>query len=282
MAVENPLSIIGDMSKPVNTLIKKIADAIGVLYEPSRIVRKAKAEAKAQEIMAISEINVKEIQNRAFNRFVYEETRKQTNIENIIERTIPQIQANAQSEKIEEDWIVKFFESAKMISDIEMQSLWSRILAGETNNPGTFSRRTISLVAELDNKDAILFTNLCKFSFSIGKKITPVVFDTQEEIYNKQGINFRTLIHLDNAGLLQFNNLTGFKYKNLQKRITISYYTRPINIEFPNVSDNNLDIGRILLSQAGEELATICGSLPDEEIYYFTIEQWKKKGLIIT
>lgn len=281
MPIDNPLSNIGDITKPANTLIEKIADAIGVLYEPSRIVRKAKAEAKAHEIMAISEMNVKEIRYRALQRFVYEETRKQNNIESIIEQTIPQIQANAQSEKIEEDWLVKFFENAKLISDTEMQSLWSKILSGETNNPGAFSKRTISLVAELDKKDAILFTNLCKFGFSIGNVIV-VVFDSKNEIYNKHGINFNTLTHLDKAGLIQFDYLAGFIRQKLQKRITIFYYGRPINIEFPNEADNNLECGTVLLSQAGEQLAPICGSSADDEIYQFTIEQWKKKGLIVT
>lgn len=75
MNSQNSLINLGELSKPVNTLIEKISDAIGVVYEPSRIVRKAKAEAQAQEIMALSENSVRDIQERAVRRFIHEETK---------------------------------------------------------------------------------------------------------------------------------------------------------------------------------------------------------------
>jgi hypothetical protein len=48
-------------------------------------------------------------------------------IESIIEATVPHISINAKSQFIERDWIVKFFDNAKLTSDKEMQSIWSRI-----------------------------------------------------------------------------------------------------------------------------------------------------------
>lgn len=47
------LSLSG-LSEPGTKLIEKISDAIGVLYEPTRIRKKAKAEAEAKRTELIS------------------------------------------------------------------------------------------------------------------------------------------------------------------------------------------------------------------------------------
>ena len=38
-----------DLTKPVTALVEKIASGVGVLYEPRRIVLKAKADAEAKK-----------------------------------------------------------------------------------------------------------------------------------------------------------------------------------------------------------------------------------------
>ncbi len=281
MSDNNPISDIAKISKPINTLIEKIADAIGIRYEPKHIVRKAKAEAKANEIMAISDIKIKKLQYRALKRFVYEETQKQENIESLIDKTLPKITTSSKTESIEKDWLVKYFENAKLISDEDMQNIWSNILAGESNKPGTFSKRTLSVISELDKKDAILFTNLCKFAFSFEEKVI-VVFDLQDELYSRNDITFRNLTHLDNAGLLRFNDFTGFQLKNLPKNIELSYNDNLINIEFSKDENNNLDIGKVLLSETGQQLTSICTVSFEDEILNYTIENWKKKSLKVT
>ena len=110
---------------------------------------------------------------------------------------------------MENDWLVNFFDKSRIVSDNEMQDLWSRVLAGEANTPGTYSKRTVNFLSDLDKVDAELFTKLCGFGWTIGD-VVPLVFDVQAEIYNKYGINFNTLSHLESIGLVQFNNLSGF------------------------------------------------------------------------
>jgi hypothetical protein len=135
-------------------------------------------------------------------------------------------------------------------------------------------------MSELDKQDAIIFTNMCKFGFMIGN-ITIVIFDYNLEIYNKYGINFSTLTHLDKAGLINFDHLSGFVRKGLPKEILIYYYGVPIKIFFPLDQNNDLKYGTVLLSKAGQQLATICGSSPENEIKEYTIKQWESKGLLI-
>ena len=62
-----------------------------------------------------------------------------------------------------------------------MQSLWARLLAGEANQPGTFSKRTVELVASLDKSDAQLFTGLCRFAWFVGEDC-PLVFKDRRNL----------------------------------------------------------------------------------------------------
>ena len=95
-----------------------------------------------------------------------------------------------------------FFDKCRLISDKEMQDLWSRLLAGEANQPGVYSKRTINLVANLDKDDAQLFTNLLTFKWIIDDLVTLLVYDELHKIYNGKGMNFDSLNHLDHIGLI--------------------------------------------------------------------------------
>lgn len=68
---------LGDLAKPATILIEKISDAIGTIYEPTHITRVAKAHATAKIIEAESNIEIAVLQQRALQRFIAEETRKQ-------------------------------------------------------------------------------------------------------------------------------------------------------------------------------------------------------------
>ncbi|MCH7573175.1 MAG: DUF2806 domain-containing protein, partial [Planctomycetes bacterium] len=48
-------------------------------------------------------------------------------------------------------------------------------LAGEANNPGTFSKRTIGFLGDLEKSEANLFTRLCGFVWTIST-LAPMIF----------------------------------------------------------------------------------------------------------
>ncbi len=70
--------------------------------DSKQIVRIAEAEAKADMIRAIGELKVeaiKELAERTGKRFVYEELRKQFNMESIIGKAIPAIEESAKPQR---------------------------------------------------------------------------------------------------------------------------------------------------------------------------------------
>jgi hypothetical protein len=276
---DNPLINIGELSKPATVLIEKISDAIGGIFKPYQIVRVAKAEAEAEKIRTDSKIVVEDIHRRAMRRFLEEEAKKQKNIEEITQKALPNLDDDAKSEKVENDWISNFFDKCRLISDSEMQILWSRVLSGEANSPGSYSKRTVNFLSSLDKNDAGLFTKLCKFGWMIDE-FTPLIYDVRNNIYNKHKINFGTLSHLESIGLIKFNDFGGYRSIGLSKKVVILYYGRQILLEFEKESGNELNIGKVFLTKIGQELAPICGSSPDQDFYEYICEKWKKEGLI--
>ena len=275
MSNENSLVNIGDLAKPVTALIEKIADATGVLYEPRRIRKRAKAESEAELIKAETQIGITILQRRALSRFVQEEGKKQENIEDITEEAIPLLNENSTPENIEDDWMANFFDKCRIVSDKEMKSIWSKVLAGEANTPNSFSKRTVNLLASLDKSDAELFTSLCGFSFFFGE-VLPMVYDVENSIYNNAGINFSSLMHLESIGLINFSEL-GYLQKGNFKVLRIYYYGETFIIEFETEQENSLEVGKVLLTQTGEQLAKICNSKPVDGFINYVIENWVKE-----
>lgn len=277
MSDSNALMNIGDLAKPANTLIEKISAAIGAIWEPYQIRRIARAEADADKIRAIAQIEVTELQQRALRRFLAEEAKKQNNMENVIRKAIPELTEQARPQDVEDDWISHFFDKSRLISDEQMQTLWARILAGEANSPGRFSKRTIDRLAEFDKSDAVQFLRLCRFGVSIDEVI-PLVYDTEHSIYTSNGVTFESLSHLESIGLVTFDPLTGYVLRGLNKKDYVRYYGQRIWLEFPEPENNDMSIGKVMLTKAGVELASICNAEPVEGFADYLREQWRKLG----
>ena len=276
MPEDNSISVVnlGALSKPADTLIKKVSNALGGAFAPYQIKRVAKAEAEAAIIKAESEIAITDLQRRAMHRFFDEEAKRQHNIETITEKAIPRLVDNSSPEAVEDDWVTNFFDKSRIVSDSKMQDLWSRVLAGEANSPGSYSKRTVNLMGDLDKSDAELFMKLCSFGWIIGN-FTPLIFDTQAKIYNDNGINFGSVSHLESLGLIQFESLSGYSRQKLPKNFTVLYCSTPLQLTMPKDTDNTLTIGKVLLTRAGRELATICESPGIPEFREYVEGQWK-------
>lgn len=280
MADNTSLVNVGELSKPATVLIEKISDAIGGIFQPWQIRRVAEAEADAERIKAAAQIEITKLERRTLQRFIAEEAKKQINIESITAKALPQVEENAQPQNIEDDWITNFFDKCRLISNEEMQILWSKVLAGEANSPGIYSKRTVNFLSSLDRSDAMSFQSLCNFGWFL-ENVTPLIYDVDAEIYKRQGITFDSLTHLGEIGLLSFNNLSSYGLVGLPKKVRITYHETPIDIEFENESDNQFNVGRIILSKVGRELAPICGSKPIPEFFDYTLEKWVQEMHLI-
>lgn len=266
------------LTKPATTFIEKISDAVGGVFKPFQIVRVAKAEAEADQIRAESQIQVTDLHRRAMRRFFEEESKRQSNIESITQKALPLLQEESTPQGMDDDWITNFFDKCRIVSDEDMQRLWSRVLAAEANAPRTFSRRTVNLLADLEKFDAEIFTTLCGFGWAIGD-FSPLVFEHGEPYSNYQ-INFDTLTHLEALGLVRTADFHNFIKSELPKKLTVSYFGTPVELTLPKEEQNQLPIGMVILTRAGRDLASVCSPKPVEGFLEFVREKWKAYGLI--
>jgi hypothetical protein len=274
-------SLIKVDSEAAKALIEKIAEGIGGHFKPFQIKRVAKAEAEAEIIRAKAQIEIDELQRRAAARFIAEEAKKQDNIENITRKAIPLLRESATPKKMENDWITNFFDKCRIISDDEMQVLWAKVLAGEANSPGNFSKRTVNCLAYLDKRDAESFTSLCRFAWDIGFP-SPIIFNSEAEIYVKNGVNFNILKHLEDIELINIESVFMFKLKKQPQRIIIEYYGSPLKILFNKPDGNEFPIGHAVFTKTGAELAGICGAEPIDGLVDYATEQWRKEGISVS
>lgn len=280
MADGNSLINFGDLSKPATVLIEKVSAAVGIVFEPRRLKRMARAEVEVEKIKALARIELSDIEQRAIERFVSQETRKQENIERITAQATESLPPDADVQALEEDWVAHFFKQCDTVSDKEMQSLWARLLSGEATKPGTFSKRTVEFISTMDKSDAELFTKLCTFIWMVGVP-TLMILDTSHAIYEKSGITFNALKHLDSIGLISFESISGYSRLEIPKHCTLAYYGQPIRLEFKE-DKNTLVIGKALLTNIGKELVSLSGSSSSDEFYNYILGNWHDQEIILS
>jgi hypothetical protein len=259
---------LGELSKPATVLIERVSAAIGGAFKPFQIVRVAKAEAEAEIIRAEADVEIGEIHRRALRRFFNEEAAKQANIEEVTRKALPHLEGGARPEELEDDWIAHFFDRSRLVSDDQMQELWSRVLAGEANHPGAFSRRTINVLSSLDKRDAEQFTAVCAFGCTVDGEYVLLTFGYDHGIFKTAGITFTALSHLDSIGLIKFDGMGGFTLRGLAQHIEPDYFGRRLPLK----------LGNTMLTQAGGELARIVKPEPVEGFVSFLQTRWA--GLI--
>ncbi len=287
MPDETNISVVslGNLAKPANTLIKKVSNAVGGLYTPRHIRQLASANKDAKlieadaareiaKIQAESEIEVTDLHQRAANRWIDEEARRQKNIEDITVQAAENLVPEARPDAMDDDWIVNFFDRSRIVSDAEMQILWSRVLAGEANSPGTYSKRTVNFLSDLDKSEAESFTNLCKFIWVIGALQIPLVMSHTESIYTSQHLNFYELDQLNGIGLIQFRT-TGHAFNvNEYSDFTVQYFGKELILSPAKINSGDLNIGNVLLTKIGEQLAPLCVGEPVDGFYEYIRNKW--------
>lgn len=275
------LSKFGDAAK---VLVEKISGAVGMVYEPRYVRNMARAESDAVRIRALAAIDLQdELDRRTMARMLGQERRKQANLDRIVGAAVSQLDGATpdSASAMTEDWVAVFLDQAGKISDEEMQSLWSKILAGEASKPGTFSKRTLDVVSKLDKSEADAFTRLCSFAWHVGGW-TPLIFDmARDAVYVNAGITFDTLNTLSTAGLITIEP-NGYKKKVADGTGTIVYGARAWELELPKNQFDSLQIGNVLFTGTGIGLLPICGASTSNEIETYVLDRLKRSGLVVT
>ena len=257
------LDDLGKLSEPITKLVEVVSNAVGAVYEPTRIRRRAKAEADTALIAAAGREAVSTLERRSRARVAAVEARRQRNIESVVRGAADLLPSSVSREPVDEDWVIAFFEQCQDVSNDQMQTLWSRILSGEVTKPGSFSLRTLAAVKTLSRHDADLFSRFCAFVWLTPDGPLPVIEDTTTINLGDRGIGLGDLLNLEGIGLLNYQLVTLLTWRTEHSEVDIRYYhwhhlvSSPLRpLEIPT---------QVVLTGVGAELAPIAGGLPCEE-----------------
>lgn len=109
---------------------------------------------------------------RAKARLLGETFQKQENLESVLIAANAKIEQSAEADagigenEPSQDWINSFTREAELASSDELRERLAGLLAGEIQNPGSFSRSTIRTIAEMDQELLQQFSRALEFRFT--------------------------------------------------------------------------------------------------------------------
>lgn len=257
------------LSQPLTKLIEVCSSAIGMAYKP--LHERRMTDAKVYEIKQIGEAirensdlavnyqyrnvgidatNTESLEQRTKNRLLYEEMKRQQNVEAVIANAYSELTGKETvSEKpVDEDWKNCFFNIAKDISSDDMRRIWGRILASEISTPGSFSMRTLDVIRSISRVEAEEFQRIAPAVMRTGNDL---FVPSSEDLLDKYGIRYSSILALDECGLLVLNK-SGILHK-IQQSVIFTKNMIMI-LESRDESTKEIGHGAYLLTKAGREL----------------------------
>src|SRR6516165_4705494 len=122
---------------------------------------------------------------------------------------------------IDDDWLAFFKGKVDQLGTEEAKLLFGKVLAGEIKQPGSFSKRSLGILAEMGPVVGRLFDSLCNISTVIARQHVRVVTlglgDVGENSLEEFGLPFEALNHLIEAGLIfsEYDTFVGMPFAAL-------------------------------------------------------------------
>lgn len=115
--------------------------------------------------LSIDTTNTEQLIQRSNYRLQYQQARKEHNIESVIGKTVLELEDKTveSTDDVDEDWLNRFFNIVEDVSDEQLQSLWSRILAGEILQPHSYSLRLLEFLRNISKDELELILKIMPF-----------------------------------------------------------------------------------------------------------------------
>ncbi|HVA96668.1 MAG TPA: DUF2806 domain-containing protein [Candidatus Acidoferrales bacterium] len=283
----DPLVIKIDLnSETVSKALELIAQAGYLLYEPTRIKRRAKAETDSLIIKTKGEIAIEQLQKQAFYRWAKLETVRQENINKLTTNALQQVQLSKKQidPSTDADWVRKYFGFSQDISNEDMQLIWSKVLSGELIKSGSFSYKTMSILANMRKDDAELFSKLCSYTLIIAgeKKVSLIFGDGSFAAYNQKAFSFEDLQLLESLGLIHFNDITNFKVMSISSKQMPFICGKDSYLLVTQEEKVDINVGSVMLTREGQELFKVITTETSPNLIEIVKKNWIINGRSLT
>lgn len=262
----NGNELIVSLSENIGTLVTAVSSVAGAIFTAiflrHNTTTKEFEKVKAGMLREVAEDLLKS------GKMTYTEFYKANNFLKIVEKAdeeyskMPRIE---EEKKHDFDWFVRFYEAVGNISDEQMQSIWAKILAGEINNPNTYSLRTIEALKNLSQQEAGLFEKICSHCICMGQQLFLPHYDGYLE---KCQITFGEVLYLSELGLISSDSMIVLKMP-ISKTPRILFVNRELLITASATDENckELRVRQFPLTGVGIELSTLVENNTTDEAF---------------
>lgn len=153
------------------------------------------------------------------------------------------------------DWTARFFESAQDVSAEELQAWWSKILAGEIQDPGQTSLRTMSTLRDLSPQDASEFEKLADCVIGGDSIFFSVSSDSMNFNFF---LKYFDIMRMQECGLINWSIASGkLLVLDANLEIILPHHSSFLLVKKEANKQNQLSIPVAHLTTAGQELYKI-------------------------
>lgn len=237
------------------SVVKPIACAIiGAIFYRGQIEKKEFEKIKAGQFEKITEELLTD------GKMTYSELYNMTNFLNIAKKADEEFKKLPNSKVHYEngrnfDWYMRFYDAVGTVSDEEMQTLWAKVLAGEINEPGTFSLRSIDCLRNLRKEDALLFSRAYQACIILKGSIFIPRYD---EYLSEYSFSLNDILKLDELGLLRCDALLSITYESINDSpIEIESQNYVVIIEEIKSFDKKLYVFAYPMTTIGKEMSLL-------------------------
>ena len=213
-----------------------------------------------------------ELFRRAEFRSALEQAIEQANLESIILKALPHLKESAKPQDMDNDWIKNHIQKSRHTSAEEMQEWWAKILAGEANRPGSYSKRAVNVLGDLEQPEAQAFNSLCDFVWDIEGSPIPLIYDSSHSVYTDSGVNHATCTYLAELGLVNYTPPIE-SYMTLDNGAVVMYCGHQVQLE-EITNRRGLCTGSVNFTITGIQLFRLCDIKPIEGLIKYVFEEW--------
>ena len=208
---------ITELSKPLVKLLIVFEDGCSWITKPLQHKRLAVVESQTRLIDDISEFKKELTEELLDDTGALLHSRREknqvSNIVNVFSKAAQELQSldDIDENRVNQEWCAMFFDYCKDVANEDIQYIWSKLLVKEIKEPSTISKRTLSVLKNMEAFELKWFADLCKYANNgryVHETVDNIIPKSQiASLYDCGVLNTRkcTAIYSDNQ-CIRFND----------------------------------------------------------------------------
>lgn len=223
--------------------------------------------AEQGQKLGLSSAYIKELQSDAIKRH-----RRAVNLTGVLEYARGEIDDDADVSTVADDWFESFQDHAEKVSDPDVQVIWGKLLGGEINSPGKYSKRLMSVISDMSTADAQSFIALCSLSIQsvvsqssngtilVDPKPFALLFeDDNTSTFNEGAFSYDQRMALEAFGLIDSSVRS---YFTIDPGKESAFLAMGKITSFKNNGDSSVELNfSPVFTKIGVELSSLCNEI---------------------